>query len=242
MAKLLYDRKKPTPTHKTSDEYLMTNYDLEYTQKLEPRTKPYVPPELLTEVASMLPDPISKAFGQNLLSDFEIERVPGNETIENGTEFYQKLKERKPSIQKVVDQPVDQRVLKENHELYNGRTMYQVDYCKINDYTPLGQGVLRPKPVPDEWKPVPSAVQRLDYRNHTKLAPWKITPEPARIPPSYFDPKPEEREILNVKTGPSKYEAVIGRLGTEIIKREYHGHVNLLPGEYVAKVDRKGEN
>uniref|UniRef100_A0A0A9W8T5 Uncharacterized protein n=1 Tax=Lygus hesperus TaxID=30085 RepID=A0A0A9W8T5_LYGHE len=232
-SKVVFESKKKPITHSTEDESLMTLYDLEYTKKWTPRTKPYIPPELMPELAGLKPDPISEAFRQELLPDYERDLKPDRENYEAGTSYFQRLKERKPSIIKVVDKEVNQDAVTADHLLYDERTVYQVDYCKINDYCSEKTVGMRPKPVPDAWKPIPLTLYRLNYRDHNKMATWKIVPEPAKCPPSFFDPNPQERELLNVRTGETQYNSVIGRLGTEVMKKEYHGHIQPLPGEYI---------
>ncbi|XP_022184959.2 uncharacterized protein LOC111044186 [Nilaparvata lugens] len=132
-----------------------------------------------------------------------------------------RLLSKHPKLVRYLEEEIDEDKLSDPKD---GRTIYQMDYCKPGDKfeskKTLGR---RRETLPNDWADIPATVQKASYRDFKTLVNWNVVQEKVRPQPSAFQPNYKERKILNVRTGESEYKGKINALGETIIKDGLHG-------------------
>ncbi|XP_054269914.1 uncharacterized protein LOC128991162 [Macrosteles quadrilineatus] len=137
--------------------------------------------------------------------------------------YYEKVIKSHPKIKKHLNKLPDEAVIAADFA-NRGRTVYQVDYCNIEDgFESAKSRARRRVSLPPDWGEIPCTTQQASFRPPTKIASFNLHVPPVEPPKSALQPNPKERDILKVTTGLSEYEAKIGVLGDLIQKDRLHG-------------------
>lgn len=155
--------------------------------------------------------------------------------------------EKEPkTVDRYFASPVNKEII-ERSFIFDGRTMYQLDYCSLVKDLAYKEELKRKTQVtlPDDWD-IPLTTQKKSYRNPTMLdknALKRVPPIKARgtLGPDGIIYSTELvaflleifleqlRKIMKVNTGYSEYQGVIGDLGDIIIEDQMHGEIIHLP-------------
>ncbi|KAJ8942791.1 hypothetical protein NQ318_013006 [Aromia moschata] len=130
-------------------------------------------------------DPIAESFKHYL----EIEDPDIEPPIEDGDLYLEKVKSRSPKISKMyLDKPLDHCTIKKSR-LYQGKTVYQVDYCDVEEdmRRKILEAENRKVQLPDDWV-IPLTTQKYDFRDPLVLSSHAYDPTPQIRPPNNLDP------------------------------------------------------
>ncbi|XP_050300380.1 uncharacterized protein LOC126738932 [Anthonomus grandis grandis] len=168
-------------------------------------------------------DPICEGFRNFLELEKTSDIKPPQEANE---EFLEKVKKEKPKVAQIFfEQPVDKIIVK-GQMLLNGKSVYQVDYCDIEAEIKrkLRQSNADKYQLPEHWE-IPLTTQKYDFREPLQLSEHAMD-KPLIIKHSDNLGQNEKiNNILQIKTGNSEYNMVIGKLGDFIVNEQMHGKI-----------------
>ncbi|KAF2884115.1 hypothetical protein ILUMI_22083 [Ignelater luminosus] len=167
-------------------------------------------------------DPLNESYKNYL--QLSCEEPPAEPPKEDADIYLKKHIEKYPKHGKLHFQtPVNNEVVK-NAFVYNGRTVYQVDYCDLQKDLEYKEAERKRNMyrLPDDWD-IPLTTQKYSYRNPLVINSRAMERTPPIAIPNNLDPDDNIREILKVTTGKTEYGGVIDKLGRIIMKNELHG-------------------
>ncbi|KAH1022125.1 hypothetical protein HUJ04_011566 [Dendroctonus ponderosae] len=169
-------------------------------------------------------DPVCEGFRNFLELDKDDSIQPPNEA---GEDYLEKMKQEKPKIAQMFFQnPLDRLTIK-GDQILNGKSVYQVDYCDIEAdiRRKLMENQKKTFQLPVDWD-IPLTSQRCDFRPPLVLSQQAMDKPLVIKHPDNLGENEKINDILQVKTGDSEYNQVIGKLGDFIVNEEMHGKID----------------
>lgn len=199
-------------------DHFLTTYKKDYTQKKIEEAKRYFSEQEYK-------DPISEGFRNYLkLKRGKTQLKPKEEYADD---YVEKFKEIYPKLGQVYFQaPLNEPLLERDFQMED-QTVYQVDYCDQEKDKALVEELKRKETVvlPSDWV-IPLTTAAQSYRDPRILQENALdVVKPIRPPIGDWGSSEEVADILQVITGKSEYQGVIGALGDIIIKDQIHGKI-----------------
>ncbi|GJQ87741.1 hypothetical protein Trydic_g3834 [Trypoxylus dichotomus] len=170
-------------------------------------------------------DPVSEGFRNYLKIRGAHPKLKPKEELAD--DYVEKFKKLYPKLGHVYFQaPLNEPIIERNF-IMDEQTVYQVDYCDSEKDRALVEDLKRKETVilPDDWV-VPETTSSTSYRDPRTLQPDALhVVQPIRPIGDNWGTSSEVADILELITGKSEYEGVIGTLGDVIIKDHIHGKV-----------------
>ncbi|KAL1509056.1 hypothetical protein ABEB36_003857 [Hypothenemus hampei] len=189
--------------------------------------KDYIPKKIKSQVKYTIEQEFKDPLDESSKTFLEIDKnaliKPPIEMCDN---YLEKTKIAKPKIGEMYfKEPVDHIIIK-GEQLLNGKSTYQVDYCNIE--ADIRRKLLESEKkiyrLPDGWE-IPLTTQKYDYRPPLVFSEHAMDkPSPIKCPDN-LQQNEKMNEILQVKTGNSEYNHVIGKLGEFIVNEKMHGNI-----------------